>query len=1179
MYISKLHLQGFKSFLNKTDLEFGEGITTIIGPNGCGKSNIVDAIRWILGEQKISVLRSTKMEDVIFKGAKNYKPLGFCEVSLTINNNLGRLPTEYSHVEITRRYFRSGESEYLLNKVPCRLKDITGLFMDSGLSAHAYSVIELKMIDSIISQNPDERKKLFEEAAGINYYKQQRLSTLRKLEATRIDLDRVRDIILEVEGNVKNLNLQMKRFERHKKLSEKLKSSEVLLAQAEIQLLDMEANPLVQKFSERKSQQSALSGQVNLDEELISQIENKYNSSKKELDTINKSIQEKEARLNQVNNDLLVWTEQKKAGELRIQQYMDEDLQTSTRIETLLGQQKSLKINIADLQPKIVEQQSEFDKKNQENQDIFQELSQVESDFNTLRKQHDVQLNQRHEYESRVHKIKAKIEEKQNSVEQLQDGKTRLTERNGAMQFDIEALNTNLRNLEKSISDKTLEIEKLQKDQASLEEGLILDKEKLYKLKTELSTTRSRLQFYENIVASHEGKTSGAKYILSNPEKFNGIIGVVSDLLAVKEPYQHAVETGLGESIQYLIVDTRKHALENLVILKQESAVKISMIALDDVMKREKSVNLDIKSGVPAVSAIEVDQKYLPLFSFLIGDLVIVKSTQHIREISENQLNQFNHVTEDGDYFSKSRIIKSTHRNKESLIGRQKLIDSLSREIIQLESQIKKISNRLTDSQKSADALVITLKEKTVLRDGEVKKLNVIDRELSSLKLTIQHNTERNVEIDSQILENSVLIESLSQDQRRMSDSLEEMKKNQKDLLQKSSEAQVRLEKLRKLRNEKQQDAQDSRVMLVEIEKESEGYQFRLKSTNQQMEELRLRQDKIKAEREALESSVKDLSELILKNEKNKSTFIEERNLLIDDRISIEEKYNALYEELQKLQRSARDRQKVKEENILQIKHVELKLAEINKEKDLIKHRIMDVYRSEVPTRVLNLSEININELRDSIGTIDRSLTKIGPINMAVAEEYKAESERYEFLMEQNQDLVDSETKLLESIKKIDNEARTKFSTTFEQIAKHFKKTYAMFFEGGEAHVRLVGNEDPLESEIEIIARPPGKKTQTIRMLSAGEKAMTAIALLFAIYLVKPSPFCILDEVDAPLDDRNIGKFNNVIRKFSENTQFIVVTHNKLTMEEADYLYGVTQQEEGVSKIVSVNFKDISIPA
>ncbi len=621
MYISNLHIQGFKSFLNKTDLQFGEGITSIVGPNGCGKSNIVDAIRWILGEQKTTVLRSQKMEDVIFKGAKNYKPLGFCEVSLTINNDKGRLPLEYTEIEIMRRFYRSGESEYLLNKVPCRLKDITGLFMDSGLSPNAYSVIELKMIDSIISHNPEERKKLFEEAAGINYYKQQRNTTFRKLEAARIDLDRVADIILEVENNVNTLRLQLKRFERHKKLSDKLLSSEILLAQAEIQLLDMEAAPLEAKVSERRSRQTALSGQVNLDEELIAETQGKFEAAKVELDNYSQSVDALEKKLSEINNNLLIWTEQKKAGELRIKQYNDESVQAETRIETIQRQIEELNREITALKPNIEAQKAVFRKKSQEYDVVAARYREVENQYHTLRKKLEKQLERVYQAESGFNKTRAEIEEKRHLIERLQEQKKSFLERLSAQQFEADELQGKLNQIERINSGWSLEIENLQDEQAKAEDLLIREKELFSKTQSGLSALNARYQFYQKIISAHEGKPSGTKYILTHQDDFKGIIGCVSDLISVEEPHRIAVETALGEALNYLVVDTTENALKNLSLLKQKTDFSISFVALDLLEQKFKPEQEGKLPGKNILSLIKYDPSLATLFTVLLGDV------------------------------------------------------------------------------------------------------------------------------------------------------------------------------------------------------------------------------------------------------------------------------------------------------------------------------------------------------------------------------------------------------------------------------------------------------------------------------------------------------------------------------------------------------------------------------
>ncbi|MBC8214752.1 MAG: chromosome segregation protein SMC [Candidatus Marinimicrobia bacterium] len=1174
MYISKLHLQGFKSFLNKTDLNFGDGITAVVGPNGCGKTNIVDAIRWILGEQKTTVLRSTKMEDVIFNGTKNRKPISFCEATLTIHNDKGRLPVEYTDVEITRRLYRSGESEYLLNKVPCRLKDITELFVDTGMGADAYSVIELKMIETILSHNPSERRRLFEEAAGINKYKQQRQSTFRKLESTKKDLHRVEDIISEVETTVYNLQLQLKRFERYKKLTEKVKSSRILLAQVDLQILEEKLTPLKVHLSDSKSQQSALDGQVSLDESLIEQVEEKYSQLKADLQECQSALTSVEYRLNETNRNILVWTEQKKNSESRIQQNTDEAKQTGSRIETLKTQVNDLEILILDIQPAINQRKELFEEKVTKFDLSNQEYEHHLETHNASRKRYEEHLNLIHEHESGFMRDKATISEKEEHINRLTNRKDDLIDKQQTLAHDIQNLKTEVQNAEKSNAQQSMLLDKLQKEHAELEESIIDHNAKLYRLQSDKDSCKSKLNFYREIVHNHEGKSSGAKYVLSNPEKFSGVIGVVADKLEVDDKYRLAVEAGLGESADYLIVDSRESALEIIRKLRSETNTRVSIIPLD-VLPRISS-DLNKKEKYPsALSFTKFDKKLKPLFEFLLNDVLIVESLKDLEKLKNSEKMTKNWVTPNGEYYSYQHIIKSGKRgSKDSFIGRQKQIEKLETHLVSLQSDFETVQKKLDSLKTSANESHKKVQLESDKLEQGIQKLHLIEKEYSQNDFIISQNKETLKDIEAQLSDTNAAVTSLKKNQNSQQLAINELK-TQSDKIKKSIEEDTKaLDDFRIKRNELQQAVQDARVSLVEIEKEFEGYKFRKQSASDQLNDLHQRLSRFETENSELNQKITELNTSLDSGEINKQELLQNQSVLEQKKRVVEEAYNKSYEELQNLQRAIRNRQKAKEESILKLKDVELQISEIESEKEHIRSRIYEVFQVDVPAKILNLDEIQRDELQSSIGSIDRSIERIGPINMAVSDEYEKESQRFEFLKEQHNDLIESETTLRETIKKIDEEARIKFNKTFEEVALNFKKTYTMFFDGGEAHIRMVGDSDPLDADIEIIARPPGKRTQTMRMLSAGEKALTSIALLFAIYLVKPSPFCILDEVDAPLDDSNIRKFTNALQEFAKNTQFIIVTHNKLTMEVSDYLYGVTQEEEGVSKVVSVKFKE-----
>jgi chromosome segregation protein len=1169
MYISKLHIHGFKSFLHKTDLNFGEGITSVIGPNGCGKSNIVDAIRWILGEQKTSVLRSKKMEDVIFNGSKNRKPLGFSEVSLTIHNDKGRLPVEYSDVEITRRLFRSGESEYLLNKVPCRLRDITELFMDTGMGADAYSVIELKMIDSILSHNPSERRRLFEEASGINQYRKQRQSATRKLDYTHGDLERVRDIIHEIEGKVHSLKLQLKRFERHKKLSKELKSSNVLLAQIEIQLIQEREAPQLINQSRLRSEQSNLSGQMNIDESLIQKVQDNYEIHKDKLDKSKNELLSLEKNLNVVNENILVWTEQQKSSESRIHQIKDEKSITENRSESLNTQIQELHQLIQDLKPEVNKRQNQYSDKKSDYQSIQDNYEIISQEYKKTKIKYDDQIQLIHNRENENQRKNATLEEKEKSLIQIQEKREGIISKRVFLESELIQLKEKIKLQEKENSKNSLVLETAQIDHAKIEEKVIEQKSNLIKIQSQIQSVKSKQQFYQEILQNHEGKSSGVKYVLDNPAKFKGVVGVVSDLLEVKDEYRHAVDIALGESSQYLVMDTRAHALSAIKILKNETKTKISIIPLDVIPKIKTSDNGKFK---PVIHFIKTDKKGNSLFEYLLQQIYLIDSAEKYLELAEKQKNDYSWVTLNGDYFGQRYIIKSGRTNQESAIGRQKQVEKYEKDLQKLIQKEKSVVTQIQTLSDLANENHQNVKKLTNILNNDIKALHQLEKNFTQTEFVLNQNNDSIKDKKDQIFTIATLVDELKSGIGNLYAEIDRLKTEKLAFKTEIDAKSVSLNKLQTEKNALQQMVQDSRVSLVEIEKEIEGYEYRFKTANEQINELKERISRFDKERKNIDTKLDNLINYLEKAEAQKLVHLENQKLLTEKKNTNEELYNKYYDELQNLQKGVRDRQKIKDENIDRLQKTELKLAEFNTEKEIIRNKVRELYHVEVPKEVLDINALNPTELKQNIESIDRSIERIGPINMAVTEEYEKESERLAFLTSQNKDLVESEKIIRDTIKEIDHEAKNKFVTTFDAIAEHFKKTYTMIFDGGEAHLRLVHDDNPLEADIEVIARPPGKKTQTLRMLSGGEKALTAIALLFAIYLVKPSPFCILDEVDAPLDDINIRKFTNMLRKFSKETQFIVVTHNKLTMEASDYMYGVTQEEEGVSKIVSVEF-------
>jgi len=1169
MYISKLHLQGFKSFLHKTDLEFGEGVTAVVGPNGCGKSNIVDAIRWVLGEQKMSLLRSARMEDIIFNGTKNKQPISFCEASMLIHNNMGVLPIEYNDVEISRRLYRSGESEFYINKTLCRLKDIQNLFVDTGMSSNAYSVIELKMIDTILSNNAADRRQMFEEAAGINNYKQQRQATLRKMKATEADMERINDIMLEVSKTLKNLELQRKRYERYEKLTLKHKMLTIQNARAEIQYIQEKQLPIEEKLDKLKNVQSTLSGQMNIDETLTEVVKKSFEDNKIKLNKSQGEITALENKLSTINSNVLIWSEKILGNDNQAQHFNDE-LQHSESNRNLVNKKVSELID----RKNILE--PEFDKRKDDYKSHERKYRKISSVFDKC--QIDQELFKK-ETESNFLKIK----EEEGSHDGIKNRFTEKIEYKESLNLKVTSLNEKLDNIIAGSNLIRLDVEKHEKNNAALseelsilksnhselEENILSLKGKCISLQARKTALQSQVAFYNSIIANHDGFPEGIKNILSNHDEYPDVIGVLSELLVVDEPYQAGVEVALGEYNDFLVVKSRKNA-EKLIA---DSSHRLSIFALDSIPKV-----LSTQEGYPAtslLSLVKYKKELKGLLKILIGDVCVLEDEEKKPDIKS--LDTWKWVSKSGRYYCRGFIHKSTGTDSQSIIGRKQKLELLKMEYDKLSKEIIKADKKLENTINTADSSYGKLKKKSEELETGIQNLNASDQKMSHQELMSAHQQKQLMDIkqelqtaDSKLIDLDIQLKISNEAIELYRIEYEKSTKTYDDFTKQISDK-------RKLRNNEQEKLQKSRIRLLEIEKEEEGLNQRLEILMTQEKEFEERIKKYHSEILRIDNENKSLHKSIAQGKQETKELKHSLESINSERDELDKDYNKSYDELQGLQSGIRERQKQKEEYLSKIREYEITISDSANEIKHHRSRIKELYNEDLIDEPVNLEDNNLSMQKVEIEKIQRSLYNIGPVNLAVNDEYEKETERYNFLDDQYTDLEESEKIIEETISKLDGEAKTKFMDTFQKVQENFTKTYSTFFDGGEGYLRLVGEEDLLEAEIEIIAQPPGKKNQTLRMLSAGEKALTAIALLFAIYLVKPSPFCILDEVDAPLDDTNIGKFAKALQDFSDKTQFIVVTHNKLTMETADFMYGITQQEEGVSKIVSVKLKEKGI--
>lgn len=1170
MYISDLNIHGFKSFAKKDNLKFGEGITAIVGPNGCGKTNIVDAIRWVLGEQKYSVLRSGKMEDVIFSGADTLKPLSVCEVSLVVHNNKGKLPLEYNDVEIGRRVFRNGDSEYFINRTPCRLRDIQDLFVDTGMGADAYSVIELKMIEQILSETTDDRKRMFEEAAGINKYKQQRRSTLRKFEAVRTDLERVNDIMAEVESKVKALALQLKRFERHSKLTDELRQREIALAFIKIKEYEETAAPLKKKIQDFKHLKESTATETTIHENELDQLKTVYQTQQNELDEIRNEIAEEVEKRDAAQKDVLVATEKKRSAEATVERLERETTVNENRIAQLDQHVKDYQLETEELLPKIDEQLAIYKKEKSAFDSIDEKYKKAQTELDALQDKRWAEQRKITDQESLYHRTEELLSEKEEQLNSLND-------KHVLMNSSISEIQKERTDNEKAVKSTEAQCEK---ENARLEKassdvmGLEVDEQeairKDHTLKTKADVLENQIQFYTNLLESKEGVASGVKYVLDNPNEFKSIHGVCAELMSVNKQYQTVIESVLGNTASCLVVKDRTVALSTLNKLKEGKRGSASIIPLKEFTQKSNTSFKTPKNKHIIASAIDVvtsDKKYDSLIGALLGRVLIVDDLA--KAVKDESLIGWDLVDMDGTFAGSNTILKRSGKGN-GLVGRKEKLDALKGQLSQnrkdqkdLEKTLSQIKSKLEKARTDKDVLKSTVSALN-------SELQIIEQNILQQKIRQEQFEEQLTAISGEMDETKATISSLKASLKKLTPSAKKGEKILEDLAKQLTKANDELLAIRTQRDEFHKQVQDLRIDVLNLENQRDNLQFQKRTAEESIQELTHRQGEISTEIAELKRSQKELEKLAADGEKiltKANAVVQKKRSVLDlKKETVQETFN----EIEVIQSKIRDEQHSRENLLEDLKNAELEITEIEQRIKLIAERIKDRYDDTIPKQ-LNVDD-SVFELEERIEKINRSIENIGPINMAVKDEHEAETERLELLEEQKVDLEQSEENLRETIQEIDKEARKLFMETFDQIKINFEKLFSMFFEGGKGSLTLVGDPDPLEADIAIHAQPPGKKNNTLRMLSAGEKSLTAIALLFSIYQYKPSPYCILDEVDAPLDDVNIRKFTKVLEAFADETQFIVVTHNKLTMEAANYLFGVTMEQKGVSKLVSVKF-------
>jgi len=1180
MQLSKLEVKGFKSFADKVVINFDEGITGIVGPNGCGKSNVVDSIRWVLGEQKTSALRSEKMENVIFNGTSQRSAQQMAEVSLTINNTKNILPTEYSQITITRRLYRSGESEYLLNGVACRLKDITNLFMDTGVASNSYAIIELGMVDDLLNDRDNSRRSLFEEAAGVSKFKKRKKETLKKIEDTDADLERVADLLFEIEKNMKSLEKQAKQTEQYYKIKEDYKEKSIQLAKVVV-------NKQKEKFSSIQKQTESESDRKTKLTSTIADKEALIEKSKSELLLKEKTLSSRQKSINEFVSKIRQYESEKQIKNERLRFLNDRIANLKNQIDEDKKSNERARFSIQSLETERESAQSIFDEITAKVESLKAEYENQKASTYTLQGESDA-LRQRHrtlQEESYQHNKALDIRNIQ--INSLKQELERTTSDSSQQSASLAEFQKKLVVLEEEITQKNNYLEKLKHDEnevtdriASLEKTIELIRDELTDTSRKLDSRQNEFQLTKSLVENLEGFPEAIKFLKKNVG-WTRNAPLLSDIISTTEEYRVSIENYLEPYLNYYIVDHESEAYEAINILSDASKGKANFFILDAFEKFSSSPIQMYPHAFPATQVIDIDPKYSKLMSYILDKVYFYDGD--IKSIPSSDDNTF--ITKSGKVtkrrFSLSGGSVGLFEGKK--IGRAKNLEKLDKEIKEFSQKLETIRFNMLNHQRELERL----------RNSTLKQQ--IEEAQNSIKLV-------NDEYISVKTKQEQFHSMLSSADLRREDILEKIDtlSNENEELQ--PKAQQALQDLK---------AQDEKLKLMVAELASQNELLSQKSAtfneqniffHQQQNRVKSTEQEIRFKQESLEQSTTRIttnSEDLKKHEAEFETITSSAETNDDELIGMYEEKEAMEKGLTEAEKeyyNGRGEIDQYDKDLREIQHqrqnidsllMELQ-GQLNESKlqlNSVKERLsvefnvdLDSVVSEpTPEEAEVLAKADEDQLRTSVIKIREKLDNMGPINPMAMEAYNEIKQRNEFINAQKEDLLKAKESLFSTINEIEGVANETFMTAFNQIKTDFIRVFrSLFNEGDDCDLRLVDPSKPLESEIDIVAKPKGKRPLTINQLSGGEKTLTATALLFSMYLLKPAPFCIFDEVDAPLDDANIDKFNNIIRNFSKDSQFVIVTHNKRTMATTDVIYGITMVEKGISRVVPVDLRELA---
>jgi len=1182
VYLSSLEIQGFKSFPERTKVEFASGITGVVGPNGCGKTNILDAIRWVLGEQRSSILRGSKMEDVIFSGTREYKPLGMAEVSLTVVNDKQVLPTEYSSITITRRLFRSGESEYLLNKVSCRLRDILDLFADTGMGSHAYSIIQLAQVEAILSDKADQRRMLFEEAAGITRYKSRKKAALRKLEATENDLLRLTDILAEVSTQVNSLGRQMKKAERYRTLQDRISNAALLLLKDSCRKI---TDQLASVRNEKKTNEIHLAqANAELDKWDLAreEISGRLLEISDEQRGLRRESEEVQNSCHQLESEISVLEE-------KINSADEADRRESAEIETIGAKLENLNRERSQLQDKLQELEETLSLSEEEAKVRERELKETLAALEQARRSSQSAQEDLFEFEGKQNicqhtagQLATRLSEFESSISEHQE---RLSECDNAIDKShaLETENTEgeqrlqqrLDRLSQYLNDLRSELEHLNRDSETLAT-------KSAEARLRVRSLETHVTLKEKMILSYEGYGSGVSAVFSEEADLPGVIDTVANLLHAKERYVAVVEMALAETAEYIVVRTREDAERAIGYLQSGNLGRASFLIYSEIESGDANCDNSQPHNCDgfisrAIDLVDVTPQYRQVAELLLGDVLIFRDHSSAARALQEASVQYPIVTLDGHSFKATAIHQGGSQGEILLLGRETELEKLKSQLSNAEAELSQLFARNTEFQNRRSEITDEIAD-TRKSTGE------LEPQLTELRLKAARDDEQKRQLLSQ---RERIVAELEADKQRLNDHLREREQLEDDsarLHGDTSGARTALmgtreqvEQLERDTNTANREHEDVQLRIIRLQTELQSLKDNTERTRQLAVELETgREDRLRAQSqrksdiEQFKNNIERNHELLTEQLSKRTGLKEEEDRVVLRQGELAEKQS----EYEQLLRAARREQ---EQSTQRYQESQLSETELKARYEDIRRQLWDSFevRSEELTLPEPLVPERVSELEEELSADRQRQQNLGMVNMLALEEYDREAQRERFLKTQLDDLTEAKDNLRATITRINSTARRLFLETFDQVKENFKQVFGELFQGGEADLLLEDESDPLESPIVISARPRGKRFLGISQLSGGERALTAISLLFGIYLTKPSPFCVLDEVDAPLDDANVGRFLRMVRTFAENTQFIIITHNKRTMEKCARLYGVTMAKPGVSQLVSVDFEKL----